>query len=106
MIAAGYILTGQRRLADQAHPPLIVAHSLNTDFFGVDELAAPYAGLHNFNVWPATAAVLAQLAADRLPGHNSLDEFSCWRDPRARRIIICTEDERARAAESVSALAR
>ncbi|MBV9066253.1 MAG: hypothetical protein JO004_10890 [Methylobacteriaceae bacterium] len=75
---------------------MVIAHSLTSEFFGVEEREAPYPDFHSFHVWPATAAVLAALAAtDHLAGQNCLDEFSAWRDPHTRRMVICTGEERA-----------
>ena len=96
MIPAGYILTGQRRFTERMHPPMVIAHGLTSEFFGLEEHAAPYPDFHSFHVWPATAAVLDQLrAVDHLAGQNCLDEFSCWQDPATRRMVICTGQERA-----------
>lgn len=99
MLAAGFILTGQRRFTDRAHPPMVIAHSLPTEFFGIEERAAEYPDFHSFHVWPATAGVLDELrAVDHLAGQSCLDEFGCWRDPGRKRVIICTRDERPKAA--------
>lgn len=96
MVPAGYILTGQRRYTERAHPPMVIAHSLTSDFFGIEERAEPWPDFHSFHVWPATAPVLAALrAVDHLAGQNCLDEFSCWRDPATRRLLICTGEELA-----------
>lgn len=96
MIAAGFILTGQRRYSERMHPPMVIAHSLPTEFFGIEEREADYPDFHGFHVWPATAAVLAELrAVDHLAGQNCLDEFCAWRDPNAKRLVICTGEELA-----------
>jgi hypothetical protein len=36
MNAAGYVLTGMRRIRSRAHAPMILAHSLTSDFFGLE----------------------------------------------------------------------
>jgi hypothetical protein len=59
MVPAGYILSGQRRFTDRAHPPMVIAHSLTSELFDIEECEAPYPDFHSFNIWPATAAVLA-----------------------------------------------
>jgi hypothetical protein len=103
MHAAGFILTGQRKIRRRAHPPMILAHNLPTEFFGIEERVGYYPDFESFNVWPATARVLWRLRrSDFMAGQTCLDEFWCWRDPQMRRIIICLRKERARAKRLLS----
>lgn len=98
MNAAGYILTGMRKYRRRAHPPMILAHSLTSDFFGIEERAAAYPDFEHFEVWPATARVMWRLRrSDHLSGQASVSDLDCWRDPQTRRIILCTRRERIRA---------
>lgn len=96
MNAAGYVLTGMRKYRRRAHSPMILAHSLRSDFFGIDELAGWFPDFESFTVWPATARLLWQLRRTDRPeiaGQSSLVHFGHWRDPRARRVILCTRKE-------------
>jgi hypothetical protein len=43
MRAAGYVLTGMRKYRRRAHPPMILAHSLTSEFFGIEGLDARFA---------------------------------------------------------------
>ena len=105
MRAAGFLLAGMRKIRSRAHPPMILAHSLTSDFFGIEERAAAYPDFESFNTWPATARIMARLRrSDRLAGQSSLAEFKCWRDPQTRRLILCTRKERGRARRSVAKL--
>ena len=99
MNAAGYILTGIRRIRRRAHPPMILAHSLASDFFGIEEIAAWFPDFESFAVWPATARLLWQLRdLDRpeLAGQSSVSHFGHWQQPD-RRIILCAKIEEKRA---------
>ncbi len=58
MNAAGYILTGMRKHRRRAHSPLILAHSLSSDFFGIEEREGWFPDFESFAVWPATARLL------------------------------------------------
>lgn len=98
MNIAGYILTGQRKYRRRAHAPLILFHSLTTDFFGIEELAAAYPDFETFYVWPATARLLWELRdLDRLAGQSSLEHFGHWQKPETRQIILCSRKEAKRA---------
>ena len=99
MNAAGYVLTGMRKYRRRAHSPMILAHSLRSDFFGLDELTGWFPDFESFMVWPATARLLWQIRrTDRpeLSGQSSLEHFGHWRDERARRTILCTRKEARR----------
>jgi hypothetical protein len=94
MNAAGYVLTGIRRIRRRAHPPMILAHGLTSDFFGVDELADAWPDFESFHVWPATARVLWALRdLDRLAGQSSVAHFGCWREPTSRKFMLCSRRE-------------
>ena len=96
MNAAGYILTGLRKCRRRAHSPLILAHSLTTGFFGIEELEGWFPDYESFTVWPATARLLWQLRRlDRheLAGRSSLEHFGHWRNPATRRVILCSKKE-------------
>lgn len=98
MTPAGYILAGIRKLRARAHPPMILAHSLTSDFFGIDERAGYFPDFESFSVWPVTARVLYRLRrCDHLAGQASVSAFHCWRDPLTRRLILCSRKERGRA---------
>jgi hypothetical protein len=98
MNAAGYILTGMRKCRRRAHAPMILAHGLTSDFFGIEEMAAAFPDFEAFAVWPATARLLWALRdLDRLAGQSSLEHFACWRDSATRRITICSRNEAKRA---------
>jgi hypothetical protein len=75
---------------------MILAHSLRSDFFGLDEISAPYPDFVNFNIFPATDALLAELRGlDDLAGQSSVDHFGCWQQPSGK-ILLCTKEEAAR----------
>ena len=100
MNAAGYILTGMRKHRRRAHSPLILAHSLSSDFFGIEEREGWFPDFESFAVWPATARLLWQLRKlDRpeLAGQSSLEHFDHWRDPRSRTVTLCSRQEARRA---------
>lgn len=98
MQTAGYVLTGMRKCRSRAHPPMILAHSLTSEFFGIEERAEHFPDFESFTVWPATARLLWELRGlDRLAGQSSVAHFGCWRDPLTRRIILCTRQEAKRA---------
>jgi hypothetical protein len=98
MNAAGYVLTGMRRIRSRAHAPMILAHSLTSDFFGLEERESYFPDFEAFHVWPATARLLWQLRdLDRLAGQSSVAHFGHWRDPASRKIILCMRDEAERA---------
>ena len=101
MNAAGYILTGMRKYRRRAHSPMILAHSLTSDFFGIEELEGWFPDFESFTVWPATARLLHQLRKlDRpeLAGQSSLEHFAHWHDRQRRRIALCSRQEARRAA--------
>ncbi|PZR82022.1 MAG: hypothetical protein DLM68_16650 [Hyphomicrobiales bacterium] len=54
MNAAGFVLTGMRKCRSRAHPPMILAHSLTSDFFGIEEREAiiPTSNLFMFGPRP------------------------------------------------------
>jgi hypothetical protein len=94
---AGYLLTGMRRHRRRAHSPMVLAHTLSTDFFGIEELAAYWPDFETFMTWPATARILWDLRdLDRLAGQSSLDHFGHWLDPISKRIVICSRAEMKR----------
>jgi hypothetical protein len=98
MNAAGYILAGMRKYRRRAHPPMILAHSLTNDFFGIEERAAYWPDFENFTTWPATARLMWELRdLDRLAGQSSVEHFGHWLDPHSRRMILCTREEAERA---------
>jgi hypothetical protein len=98
MNVAGYLLTGMRKYRSRAHSPMILAHSLTTDFFGIEERESYFPDFESFNVWPATARLLWQLREiDHLAGQSSLAHFGHWHDAPRRRMILCTRDEAKRA---------
>ena len=97
MIAAGYILTGMRKCRRRAHAPMILAHSLTSEFFGIEERESYFPDFESFSVWPATARLLWELRdLDRLAGQSSLAHFGHWRDATGR-FIICHRKEAKRA---------
>ena len=101
MRTAGYILTGMRKSRRRAHSPLVLAHSLRSEFFGVEELEAWFPDFESFAVWRATARLLWELRSlDRheLAGQSSLEHFAYWRDPQSRTLTLCSRQERKRAA--------
>jgi hypothetical protein len=84
----------------RAHSPLILAHSLTSDFFGIGEREAWFPDFESFAVWPATARLLWELhSLDRpeLAGQSSLEHFAHWRDPSTRKIILCSRQDAKRA---------
>jgi hypothetical protein len=98
MNAAGYVLTGIRRIRRRAHPPMILAHGLTSDFFGLEEIEADFPDFESFAVWPATARLLWALRdLDRLAGQSSVAHFGHWQEPTSRRITLCTRKEAKRA---------
>jgi len=98
MNAAGFLLTGMRRCRSRAHAPLILAHGLTSDFFGIEERESYFPDFESFLIWPATARLLWQLRdLDRLAGQSSLAHFGHWQDPACRRFILCTRKEAKRA---------
>ena len=99
MHAAGYILTGMRRYRRRAHAPMILAHSLASDFFGLEEIEGWLPDFECFAVWPATARLLwtlRDLDRPELAGQSSLAHFGHWRQPSGR-TIICSRKEAKRA---------
>lgn len=95
MRVAGYILTGMRQCRSRAHPPMILAHSLTSDFFGIEERAAAYPDFESFSVFPATAKAFDYLRGfDHLAGQNSVADLACWQDPATRRMILCLPEEK------------
>jgi len=98
MHAAGFVLAAMRKLRSRAHPPMILAHSLTSDFFGIEERAAYWPDFESFTTWPATARLLCELRdLDKLAGQSSVDHFGHWHDPTTRKIILCTKQEAERA---------
>src|SRR5271166_4922127 len=96
MNAAGYILIGMRKHRRRAHSPLILAHSLSSDFFGIEEREGWFPDFESFAVWPATARLLWRLRKlDRpeLAGQSSLAHFAHWQDPTHPRVILCSKKE-------------
>ena len=101
MNAAGFILSGMRKCRRRAHSPMILAHSLNSAFFGIEELETWFPDFESFTVWPATARLLWELRSlDRheLAGQSSLEHFAHWYDPQRRKITLCSRQEAKRAA--------
>jgi len=101
MNAAGYILTGMRKYRRRAHSPMILAHSLVSDFFGIAELETWFPDFESFAVWPATARLLwalRNLDRPELAGQSSLEHFDHWRDPKSRKVTLCSRQEAKRAA--------
>jgi hypothetical protein len=71
MNAAGYILAGMRKYRSRAHPPMILAHSLTSEVFGIEERESYFPDFESFTVWPATARLLWELRdLDRLTGQS------------------------------------
>lgn len=98
MRAAGYVLTGMRKYRRRAHPPMILAHSLTSEFFGIEEREDYFPDFESFAVWPVTARVMCRLRrCDHLAGQSCVAELACWPDPATRRLILCTRRERVRA---------
>jgi len=63
---------------------MIQAHSLSSDFFGIEEREGWFPNFESFAVWPATARLLWRLRKlDRpeLAGQSSLAHFAHWQDP-------------------------
>jgi hypothetical protein len=80
-----------RKYRSRAHSPMILAHSLTTDFFGIEEREGYFPDFESFAVWPATARLLWQLREiDHLAGQSSVAHFGHWHDPASRQIILCT----------------
>jgi hypothetical protein len=107
MNAAGYILTGMRKCRRRAHAPMILAHSLTSEFFGIEEREGYFPDFESFSVWPATARLLWELRdLDRpeLAGQSSLAHFGHWRDPIRRQFIICHPKEAKRARAQAKSL--
>ena len=101
MNAAGFILAGMRKYRRRAHSPMILAHNLNSAFFGIEELTTWFPDFESFTVWPATARLLWELRGlDRpeLAGQSSLEHFAHWQDPQSRKITLCSRQEAKRAA--------
>lgn len=101
MNAAGFILAGLRKYRPRAHSPMILAHSLRSEFFGIEELETWFPDFESFTVWPATARLLWELRGlDRpeLAGQSSLEHFAHWQDPQSRKITLCSRQEAKRAA--------
>ena len=99
MRTAGYILTGTRKFRRRAHAPMILAHSLASEFFGIEEREDWFPDFESFTVWPATARLLWELRAlDRpeLAGHNPA--LSTSPTGATRRITLCSRQEAKRAA--------
>jgi len=106
MNAAGYILTGLRKYRRRAHPPMILFHSLTSEFFGIEEREAYYPDFESFWVVPVSAGVLRHCQrTDHLAGQTCIDEFAYWRPARSTTGFLCTRNEARRAARAV-ALAR
>ena len=100
MRTAGFILTGMRKYRRRAHAPMILAHSLASDFFGIEEREGWFPDFESFAVWPATARLLWELRGlDRpeLAGQSSLEHFAHWQDPETRKIMLCSRQEAKRA---------
>jgi hypothetical protein len=98
MRAAGFVLAGIRKIRSRAHPPFILAHSLTSDFFGIEEREADFPDFESFTVWPATARLMWELRdLDRLAGQSSLAHFGHWQNPATRKITLCTKHEAKRA---------
>lgn len=98
MNVAGYVLTGMRKYRRRAHAPMILAHSLTSDFFGIEERESEFPDFESFEVWPATARLLWRLRRlDRLAGQSSLAHFGHWQDPASRKIALCSRQEAKRA---------
>ena len=109
MNAAGFILAGMRKYRRRAHSPLILAHSLTSEFFGIEELESWFPDYESFTVWPTTARLLWQLRdLDRheLAGRSSLEHFAHWSDPQRRTITLCSRQEAKRAAWEARQFAR
>ena len=100
MNAAGFILTGMRKCRPRAHSPMILAHSLASDFFGIEERETWFPDFESFTVWPVTARVswqLRRLDRHELAGQSSLEHFAHWWTPAARKITMCSRIEAKRA---------
>jgi hypothetical protein len=105
MRAAGFVLAGMRKIRSRAHPPMILAHSLTSDFFGIEERESYFPDFESFSVWPVTARVLYRLRrCDHLAGQVSVSAFHCWRDPLTRRLILCSRQEAKRARRDAKAI--
>lgn len=79
---------------------MILAHSLTSEFFGLEELEGWFPDFESFTVWPATARLLWMLRdLDRaeLAGQSSVAHFGHWRDPISRRFVLCHRKEAKRA---------
>lgn len=88
MRVAGYLLTGMRKYRSRAHAPMILAHSLTSDFFGIEGREDYFPDFEFFHVWPATARLLWQLREiDHLAGQSSVAHFGHWHDPARRKRI-------------------
>src|SRR5208282_1356534 len=75
---------------------VILARSLSSDFFGIEEREGWFPDFESVAVWPATARLLWQLRnLDRpeLAGQSSLEHFDHWLDPATRRVILCSRQE-------------
>src|SRR5208283_2577585 len=93
MTPAGFILTGMRKYRRRARSPMILAHSLASDFFGIEERETWFPDFESFAVWPATARLLWALRGlDRpeLAGQSSLEHFAHSHDPTSRRVTLCS----------------
>ena len=101
MNAAGFILAGMRKYRRRAHSPMILAHSLRSEFFGIEELETWFPDFESFTVWRATARLLWELRRlDRheLAGQSCLEHFAHWIDPTSRTLTLCSRQEAKRAA--------
>ena len=101
MNPAGYILTGMRKHRRRAHSPLILAHSLSSEFFGIEEREG--CGFPTSRASPsgrrppASYGSSAKLDRPELAGQSSLEHFDHWRDPRSRTVTLCSREETKRA---------
>jgi hypothetical protein len=78
---------------------MILAHSLASEFFGIEERETWFPDFESFTVWPATARLLWKLRGlDRpeLAGQSSLEHFAHWWNPVTGKVTLCSRDEAKR----------
>jgi hypothetical protein len=98
MKAEGYILTGLRKMRNGSHSPIIVDYGFTAARLDPDAAADRLPTYEHFNVFPATKAVIAQLAQAAANDRRRLlavEDFSVWPQDRSNGgLIVCTEKDR------------
>jgi hypothetical protein len=94
MNAAGYVLTGMRRIRSRAHAPMILAHSLTSDFFGLENWRRIFPTSNPSMFGPRSRAFCGIFATSTGWLDSQASPTSATgATPPAAKSILCTRDE-------------